>query len=402
MTSLNVELHGELIGSLNGEDWRSFDFEVAPAAIVNHGLGSVVLSLSVPLLPKQPPAKADRRRNYFNELLPEGDNLKRLAEKLRVPSFDVLKILTQYGRDVSGAIQIYDPEQAGEPKTPGLIEVTETEVGELLRNTQAEPLANEKRRGRSSLPGVQEKIVLTRHDAQWNRAIDGYPTTHILKPSPKNSTTIYDEEYGQRISRLAGIAPFSVDIQTFDGLDTLVVQRFDRTSEAIPRRIHQEDMNQALGASGNQKYQDQGGKVSLKRIANAISIGPKDSAEKLLRQLTISLAIGNLDMHAKNISILHYEDGSIELTPAYDMVPLVHVADDDVALSVNRKYRFAQISGSDIVAEAESWGVKGADEIIQATLTNVLEIVASEKAHPKAYPQLRADIESFTKQLLAS
>jgi len=153
---------------------------------------------------------------------------------------------------------------------------------------------------------------LARVNKSWNRVLDGYPSTHILKPSTTSyPTMIFDEEYGQRICRLLGIANFEVDIQTFDGLDCLVIQRFDRTRDEEPKRIHQEDMNQALGASKNEKYQEYGGKVSLKRISQAISRSQEaDTLTRLLRQVAVSLAIGNLDMHAKNISIFHFEDGA--------------------------------------------------------------------------------------------
>lgn len=43
---------------------------------------------------------------------------------------------------------------------------------------------------------------------------------------------------------------------------------------------------------------------------------------KLAQMVTVSTALGNLDMHAKNVSLLHEGDGSIRLAPAYDMVPL--------------------------------------------------------------------------------
>ena len=43
---------------------------------------------------------------------------------------------------------------------------------------------------------------------------------------------------------------------------------------------------------------------------------------KLAQMVTVSTALGNLDMHARNVSLLHEGDGSVRLAPAYDMVPL--------------------------------------------------------------------------------
>lgn len=69
-------------------------------------------------------------------------------------------------------------------------------------------------------------------------------------------------------------------------------------------------MNQALGASKNEKYQEYGGKMSLQRAAAVIGqSGDQWSVHQLLRLLTVSQAVGNLDMHGKNISMLHDPDG---------------------------------------------------------------------------------------------
>ncbi|WP_348681174.1 HipA domain-containing protein [uncultured Microbacterium sp.] len=91
----------------------------------------------------------------------------------------------------------------------------------------------------------------------------------MLKPQlPTRPTVIFDEEYGARLSRRLGLAAFDTRVEEFDGLPTLVIERFDRAGGA---RIHQEDFNQVLGASANQKYQELGGVVSLARVAGALS-----------------------------------------------------------------------------------------------------------------------------------
>jgi hypothetical protein len=44
----------------------------------------------------------------------------------------------------------------------------------------------------------------------------------------------------------------------------------------------------------------------------------------LLSLTTVNLAIGNTDAHAKNISVIHAEDGSHRLAPAYDVAMNLH------------------------------------------------------------------------------
>jgi hypothetical protein len=113
--------------------------------------------------------------------------------------------------------------------------------------------------------------------------------------------------------------------------------------DAPQGRIHQEDFNQALGATGNQKYQKYGSKVSLARIARVFTAtGDSRSLERLFKLIVVSVAVGNLDMHAKNISLLHRPDGSITLSPAYDVVPQAHQPNDgEVALAVARSAKLS-------------------------------------------------------------
>ena len=112
MADLRVELYGELVGHLVGTDRRTFDFVTDLNAIGTFGLGSTVLSESVPFELVANRGRAGRRRNFFAELLPEGTALENLAAQLRVSTDDIIPLLAQYGRDVAGAVQIYDPAHA--------------------------------------------------------------------------------------------------------------------------------------------------------------------------------------------------------------------------------------------------------------------------------------------------
>ncbi|MFC4829076.1 HipA N-terminal domain-containing protein [Agromyces aurantiacus] len=90
MPELTVELYGHEVGRLVGADWRRFDFEASGSAIERFGLGSTQLSTSVPLVPFGNRSQVARRRNFFAELLPEGDLLADLAAQARLPEYDVL------------------------------------------------------------------------------------------------------------------------------------------------------------------------------------------------------------------------------------------------------------------------------------------------------------------------
>jgi serine/threonine-protein kinase HipA len=403
MADLIVELYETRAGVLAGP-WRTFDFVPDPAAAARFGIDSTILSVAIPLTVVAVRARKERRQNFFRELLPEGRMLTRTAQQARLSEQDVIGLLRAYGRDVAGALQIWDPDVPGEPRRPALERLSSAGVAALLEHVQDNPLGNKPVGGKTSLAGVQDKIVLARVHDGWNRVIDGWPSTHILKPASRDyPTSIYDEEFGSRFARAAGLTSFPTWIEEFDGVPAVVIERYDRSPDAPQGRIHQEDFNQVLGASGNQKYQKHGGKVSLERIARVFSaIGDRDSLDRLFKLVVVSVALGNLDLHAKNLSLLHLPDGSMTLSPAYDVVPQAHQPNDgEVALAVGGEYQHAAITLNHLVTEGRAWGLAQAAALAEETLTTVLQLADAEVPDDRAHPGLARDIAGFASNLLA-
>lgn len=402
MPDLTVELYGQRIGGLVGT-WRDFDFTADADAIARWGLDSQILSVAAPLAPRPTRAGKARRQNVFHELVPEGRALTRLAAAASVPAHDTIGLLRAYGRDIAGALQIWDPEAPGEPRVPALEPVDGEGVARMLAEVADRPLGNTPGRGKTSLAGVQDKIVLARVGDTWNRVVDGYPSTHILKPASRDyPTVIYDEEYGARLARAAGLASFSTWIEDFAGAATLVIERYDRAADAPGGRIHQEDFNQVLGARGDQKYQGIGGVVSLERVAKALGAAAgAESLRSLLAMTTLAVAVGNLDLHTKNLSLLHHPDGAMGLAPAYDVVPQSHHDNDGLmALAIDGEYAHSALTMAHLVREGEEWGVGDAERVVDATLAAVTEAVAGEVPHRLAHPGLRDDVARFTANLI--
>jgi serine/threonine-protein kinase HipA len=402
MADLIVELYGKQVGTLAGP-WRTFDFAPDPEAVAAFGIDSPILSVAIPLTAVPVRSRKARRQNFFRELLPEGRMLTRLAQQAGLAEQDVIGLLRSYGRDVAGALQIWDPDVPGEPKQPALEPLTRAGVAGMLEHVQQNPLGNKPNGGKTSLAGVQDKIVLARTGDTWNRVIDGWPSTHILKPlSQDYPTVIYDEEYGARFTRAAGLTSFPTWIEEFEGVPAVVIERYDRSPDAPQGRIHQEDFNQVLGVAGNQKYQKYGGRVSLERAARVFSAtGDGDSLERLFKLVVVSVAVGNLDMHAKNLSLLHRVDGSMTLSPAYDVVPQAHQPNDgEVALAMAGEYRHAALTLDHLTAEGRAWGLADAARHARDTLALVLEVAATEAPHEGAHAGLAGDIARFTGNLL--
>ena len=397
MSLLIVDLYNHRLRALSGER-GTFDFVADDEAIRRHGVGSTVLSFVIPLTSSPRPSDVGIRRNFFEEILAEGTARSRLGGNARIDDTNTMALLRRYGRDVAGAVQLWDPDDPQEPRTPSTAPVTAARIREILSEVKLAPIGNTTERRMSSLAGVQDKIVLALTDSGWAEPLDGYPSSHIIKPVVGAlPTLIFDEEYGARIARSLGLSLFDTQIAVFDGIPALVIERYDRSAGG---RIHQEDMNQALGFRGDAKYEAHGN-PGLATIAALLreNIG-RVAVATLLRMTTLSIAVGNLDMHAKNISVMHREDGTSELAPMYDIVPQMHQPfDKDFAFSVNGVFAHNAITRSDLVAEGQRWGLRDAARIVDATIANVAQCVKDQQPVSGAHHSLAHDISRYCQNL---
>ena len=409
MSSLNVELYGALLGSLiqKGHDLR---FKVSPSAIDRYSVASTIMSLAVPLNLEYTAKQKKRNANFFSELLPEGRNLRWLLLSLPLEEQNTFGLLRKYGRDSAGALMLYDPNDPVSARKPKAEKVNAQQIRYLLEHMPEEPLANSPVSGKTSLGGVQGKILLAKKNQDWCRVHYGYPSTHILKPKvPEYPTMIYDEAFCMMLAQKIGLTPHPVWIENFDGADALVIERYDRDKTMTGGRIHQEDFNQALGARGNQKYQEVGGKVSAKRIAEVLTrFGSEEDVQAFAFQLVFAVAIGNLDLHAKNVSVFHFPDATIKLAPTYDQVPLRHQnTDGKLALALDGEYVHANISLKHIVTELLSWkcarfsSEQSARAFIESCLESCRCTLEELALVDGAHPSLKEMIETFIMNLLS-
>ena len=92
------------------------------------------------------------------------------------------------------------------------------------------------------------------------------------------------------------------------------------TQEPI-RRLHQEDLCQALGKLYVEKYQHEGGPG----VGDAMALIDEESAvpardrEQFWLALVFNVLIGNCDAHGKNYSLL-YDSPAPSLAPLYDLL----------------------------------------------------------------------------------
>jgi serine/threonine-protein kinase HipA len=191
--------------------------------------------------------------------------------------------------------------------------------------------------GKLSISGVQPKLSV-RLDGEKLIPV-GRNGQYILKPQTQDFPELPQNEYlCMQIGKRFGLntAQF-VLLELSDGSPAYVVKRFDRFRKG--RRIEKlacEDMHQILG--GPDKYAG-----SHEQIARAIREHCRFSPLELQRlfEMTIfNFAIGNGDAHRKNFSLRTSEDGTVALSPAYDLVSsrlVIPEEDEELALSLNGK-----------------------------------------------------------------
>lgn len=64
-----VRLYGMTVGHLVGASWRDFDVRITDEAIERFGIGSTILSQSIPLVPQPQPDLSERFTAHINQHL---------------------------------------------------------------------------------------------------------------------------------------------------------------------------------------------------------------------------------------------------------------------------------------------------------------------------------------------
>jgi serine/threonine-protein kinase HipA len=130
-----------------------------------------------------------------------------------------------------------------------------------------------------------------------------------------------------RAAELLQLSVAEVSVESFATEHSLVVRRFDRVPVGVGfRRIHQEDLAQALAVPRLRKYEDDGGPGYRRILALLESIGDRDdsatSQEDFVKGLIYSWMVLNTDAHAKNYSLQLYPRREV-LAPLYDVSSLI-------------------------------------------------------------------------------
>jgi serine/threonine-protein kinase HipA len=350
-----------------------------PEAIQVFPAGAPLLSLQLTVRQERFPNGVVRL--FLDGLLPEGDARRAIAEDFGLRANDTFSLAQALGRDCAGALVIQPDAESPPPRPTTLTAepLNEDDLARLVDNLRTAPLGVDQR-VRISLAGVQEKLLLTRlPDGRWGRPVDGTPSTHILKPEIRGyPRTVENEAFCMRVAKRLGMTVADVETTEVGGRKLIVVSRYDRivAPSGAVERVHQEDFCQATGTSPANKYEEDGG-PSLRKIAGILSEADPDSLDPLLRAVTLNVAIGNGDAHAKNFSLLHDRAGALRLAPLYDLLSTLVYGDDRLAMCIDNVRRTNRVTLDRLLNEAATWGLSRtrAADIVTDILTRLPDAV---------------------------
>jgi len=321
--TLDVEFFGRHAGVLQRKENGNLRFLYDPAYVESEG---PPLSINLPVRREAYPHRDCLA--FFGNLLPEEDVRKQIALATGISAANDYKLLARLGGDVAGAVTLAPASANGEAKAAGhLEELSPDALDEILTALPQRPLAaDEEGEVRMSLAGAQSKLPVVELPNGAFALPHGsdLPTTHIIKPEPENLPGLVNNElFCMHLAAEVGLSAAGARrARTRSGLPILVVTRYDRdlTQEPI-RRLHQEDLCQALGKLHIEKYQQEGGPTFAEamNLINSESAVPARDRQALWLGLVFNVLIGNCDAHGKNYSLL-YDSEAPSLAPFYDLV----------------------------------------------------------------------------------
>ncbi|WP_145197878.1 type II toxin-antitoxin system HipA family toxin [Planctomycetes bacterium Poly30] len=362
MRTLEVALFGERVGELLQTDSGRLEFRYDAAWVERSG---AALSLSLPV--RAEPFDHRGAEPFFGGLLPEEGVRDRVARYLGVSARNDFALLEQIGGECAGAVTLTVPSASSTPFTPGasgeeLQPLDPARLAKLLDDLPHRPLLAGGER-RLSLAGAQDKVAVSLVDGQVAIPTGDQATTHILKtPIQGFAGTVANELLCMRTARRVGLSVASAERRVASGREFLLVERFDRTfdPDGTVRRVHQEDMCQALGVPTRLKYQSEGG-PSLPdcfRLLTDHARRPAVDRLALVRATAFNVLIGNADAHAKNFSLVHAPSG-ISLSPLYDLLSTLVYGDlsPRYAMKIGSKAEFKNIRARHWDALSEASGL---------------------------------------------
>jgi serine/threonine-protein kinase HipA len=396
--TLDVYLHNELVGHLIQNDGGQMLFDYTKSWLQKPG--AVPLSQSLPLRKER--FKRNECRGFFGGLLPEQSKREIIARNLGISARNDYAMLEKIGGECAGAVTFIP---AGEPlpeRNYRYRVLSAKDLAEILRELPRRPLLAGEDGIRLSLAGAQDKVAVRIEGNEISLPLGGAPSTHILKPAVERfEGVVFNEALCMKLAAAVGLPAAKVEIRNVDGIEYLLVERYDRRARGNPggppslERLHQEDFCQAQGIVSEMKYQKEGG-PSLQQcfgLLREVSGAPVIDLSRLLDMVIYNLLVDNNDAHGKNFSLLYHGEGpasqDVRLAPLYDVVSTSYYAElsKEMAMKIGGEYSSDKVTRKNFEQLAEE--ARLAKPIVRSRVPELADTVIAnlanvEIAHPVA------------------
>src|ERR1700730_8485084 len=224
--TLDVYLHEELVGHLVQDDDGQMSFEYLESWLAKPG--AAALSQSLPLRKERFAAK--ECRGFFGGILPEESKREIIARNLGISARNDYAMLEQIGGECAGQVTFLPPGQALSERNYTYRTLSPTDLAAILKELPKRPLLAGEKGIRLSLAGAQDKVALRIEGDEISLPLGGAPSTHILKPSMEHfAGVVFNEALTMKLAAAMGMPDAKVGARAVDGVDYLVVERYDRT-----------------------------------------------------------------------------------------------------------------------------------------------------------------------------
>lgn len=345
------------------------------------------IAFNLPYRPEPYEQEGENLPPFFANLLPEGQRLSALIQRVRTSPSDMFSLLLEAGPDCVGDVYAVPEGQSPHPEPlPTLRSLKSADFQALFQEVLAGPPD-------VSISGVQEKLVIS--DAMQTLPIHASAIgSSILKLSPPNFPHIVENEaLFLDIAKRCGFQVNSARIVSDrTGKTGLLVQRFDRLRRPGQPllRIHQEDGCQLADRYPADKY-----RLSLRQIAESIqtfSAAPVPQILELIRRYAFAYLIGNADLHAKNVSLyLDPNSGLAVQTPLYDIVSTAAYAHLETRMAMKIDAKDDRFRLGDFVAFGSRFEVS--ESAIVPNLQNLASKLEAQVGRIQTLPYAKEDRE---------
>lgn len=371
-----------------------------------HSPEAFPVSLSMPVREEASPPEVVLP--WLMNLLPEGEPMRAMQRALGVAQEDVLGLISATGGDLAGALRVGGPRVThGDYRpvaTPGALE-------RIIEELPRKPFLVGDEGVTMSLAGAQDKLPVAVTDGEIAVPVNGAPSTHILKPdNPRLAGSVQNEALCMVLADRCRLPTAQVTTGQAGDRSYLLVERYDRqggVGDVV--RLHQEDFCQALGLPPGAKYErSQIGVPGVSLAAMFALVREHMTAvdiTRLLDAVIFNVAIGNVDSHAKNYSLL-LSSAAPRLAPLYDLMS--GLSWDGItqnhAQAVGGQVRGRHIQARHWRRMAEACGLAPAAtvrRVIALTDRIQAEIAASAEAVATMPAGAGIHLDLFTKDILA-